>query len=186
MFNQPYNVARLELLVRLGLHPIQSLPILKRAIDRLSMGALLTPEDRFHLDAIVKKMLRLLLDDDVNFQRTRNIVTLKRATMREENTDLSEVTTSADLKAMPEGMLDSLANSVKSKEAAGGRISDEDKKMASRARAELRRRRDAISIREKYDLCLNQVLEEYEISALSDLPLEKGKEFFNRVEELYK
>ena len=95
--------------------------------------------------------------------------------------------TDETLKKMPQGMLDTLATNAKSKERAGGKLSPEDKRMASRAKAELRRRRDnAKGMKESYENAFLSTMKEYGITNIADLPTENVKEFFNKVEQLYK
>ena len=92
-------------------------------------------------------------------------------------------------------MLTTLANSIRTKMRAGGTISITDKRIASRAKAELRRRRDNIfhKMREETEfvpavsyedvfkhLCIESGIT---FNALSE---EEKKEFLLRVDEVYK
>jgi hypothetical protein len=181
--DESFNLPKLELLVRLGLMPLQSLPILRRALYRIQAGTMLTPDDRQVISLLLNKLMNMSFDDSAIFQRMRTIVTQTRNTAMESN-----VTEKADatLKRMPEGMLDTLATNVKSKERAGGKLSPEDKRVASRAKAELRRRRDnAKGMRESYENAFLSTMKEYGITNIADLPKENVKEFFNKVEHLY-
>jgi hypothetical protein len=178
-----FNLPKLELLVRLGLMPLQSLPVLRRAISRIESGTMLTPDDRQVIALLLNKLMNMSLDDSAIFQRLRTLVTQTRNTAME-----SVVNEKSDetLKRMPEGMLDTLATNVKSKERAGGKLSPEDKRVASRAKAELRRRRDnAKGMRESYENAFLAVMQEYSITNIADLPQEHVKDFFNKVEYLY-
>lgn len=64
-----------------------------------------------------------------------------------EGAILAEDKRREEFKRMPEGMLNNIASNVYSKLRAGGKISPEEKKLASKAKAELRRRRDNAGIR---------------------------------------
>ncbi len=178
-----FDLSKLELLVRLGLMPLQTLPILRRALYRIQSGTMLTPDDRMVIATLLNKLMSMSFDDSAIFQRMRTIVTQTRNPAME-----SIVTEKSDetLKRMPEGMLSTLATNVKSKERAGGKLSPEDKRVASRAKAELRRRRDnAKGMRESYENAFLSTMKEYGITNIADLPKENVKEFFNKVEHLY-
>ena len=219
---------KLELLIRLGLMPINLLPIVRRALLRIKTGIMLTPEDRYVLGILIDRVLDFCLDDPTTYQRFRTYVATRRsmpnAYMHESAnpmkkamekltpemlTNLSRSILSKfgkgtplrksdlilanrakaykmvkhkmkrkvkgrnvavqpsfkkkikeevvyrlredrrreELKGMPEGMLNNIANNINSKLRAGGKISPEEKKLASRAKAELRRRRDNAGIR---------------------------------------
>jgi hypothetical protein len=176
-----FNLPKLELLVRLGLMPLQSLPILRRALYRIQSGTMLTPDDRQVISILLNKLMNMSFDDSAIFQRMRTIVTQTRNTAMESNvSEKADVT----LKRMPEGMLDTLATNVKSKERAGGKLSPEDKRVASRAKAELRRRRDN-AMKESYENAFLSTMKDYGITNIADLPKENVKEFFTKVEHLY-
>jgi len=176
-----FNLPKLELLVRLGLMPLHSLPILRRALYRIQSGTMLTPDDRQVISILLNKLMNMSFDDSAIFQRMRTIVTQTRNTAMESNvSEKADVT----LKRMPEGMLDTLATNVKSKERAGGKLSPEDKRVASRAKAELRRRRDN-AMKESYENAFLSTMKDYGITNIADLPKENVKEFFTKVEHLY-
>jgi len=182
--NEGLNIPKLELLVRLGLMPLQTLPILRRALDRVQGGVMLTPDDRQVLSMLLNKLMGITFDDSAIFQRMRTIVTQTRNPAMESNVNEK---TDETLKKMPQGMLDTLATNAKSKERAGGKLSPEDKRMATRAKAELRRRRDnAKGMKESYENAFLSTMKEYGITNIADLPTENVKEFFNKVEQLYK
>jgi hypothetical protein len=182
--NEAFNLPKLELLVRLGLMPLQSLPILRRAISRVQSGTMLTPDDRQVIALLLDKLMNMSFNDSAIFQRMRTIVTQTRNSAM-KSTPVAE---KADptLKRMPEGMLDTLATNVQSKKRSGGKLSPEDKRVASRAKAELRRRRDnRNSMRESYENAFLSVMQEYNITNIAELSQENAKEFFNKVEHLY-
>jgi hypothetical protein len=189
---EDFNLPKLELLVRLGLMPLQMLPYLRRALSRLQSGIMLSPDDRKVLFQLVDKMLSLSLNDPAVFQRIRTQVTHHQVPTM-ENTDINEA--EIDLKRAPEGMLTTLANSLRTKMRAGGVISITDKRIASRAKAELRRRRDNMfhKMREEtevvsivsYEDVFKQLCIETDIvfNALSE---EEKKQFLFQVDEIYK
>ena len=180
--NEAMTIPQLELLVRLGLLPLQRLPIMRRALSRLYSGVMLTPQDRETLSLLLTKFMDMTMNDPVIFSRLRTQVTQKETTMK----PAMEAINKDQLKKMPEGMLNTLAANVKSKLRAGGKISPEDKRQASRAKAELRRRRDnAKDMRESYEKAFLEVLGTYGVTNVSELPNENVKEFFNKVEQLY-
>jgi hypothetical protein len=178
---ESFNLPKLELLVRLGLMPMQSLPILRRALYRIQTGTMLTPDDRQVISILLNKLMNMSFDDSAIFQRMRTIVTQTRNTVMEPNVNEKADET---LKRMPQGMLDTLATNVQSKLRAGGKLSPEDKRVASRAKAELRRRRDN-SVKENYEHAFLSTMKEYGITNIADLPTENVKDFFNKVEHLY-
>lgn len=182
--DENFSLPKLELLVRLGMMPLQSLPILRRAISRIQSGTMLTPDDRTVIATLLNKLMNMSFDDSAIFQRMRTIVTQTRTPAME-----SIVTEKSDetLKRMPEGMLDTLANNARSKERAGGKLSPSDKRVASSAKTELRRRRDnANGMRENYENAFLSVMKHYGIVNITDLPQQHTKEFFNKVDQLYK
>ena len=136
--NETYSVAKMEQLVRLGLLPLKILPVLKRALKRLGSGSMLNPEDRHALAMLVDKILYLSLDDSATFNRMRTAVTQHRITQMEQQIHERD----DELKRTPEGMLDTITRNVKAKVASGGKLSIIDKRTASAAKSELRRRRD--------------------------------------------
>lgn len=184
---ESFDKAKLEQLVRLGLLPIKILPVLKRALTRLEKGIMLNPEDRHALSLLTDKILKLTLDDSAVFQRLRIATTKNRMTKME-----SKIQEGEELKRTPEGMLDTITRNIRAKKAAGGKISILDKRMASQAKSELRRRRDVRKKaamrkqqKENYEQAFNAILNSYEITNIASLSNEQIKEFFNKVELLY-
>jgi hypothetical protein len=173
------NLPKLELLVRLGLMPLRLLPILRRALSRVEAGSMLTPEDRRVIAMFLDKIMNITLDDPSIFQRMRTLITQKRNFSMKNNVTEADIT----LKRMPVGMLSTLATNVKSKERSGGKLSPEDKRVASRAKAELRRRRH--NMRENYENAFLLTMQEYGISNIAELPSEHVKDFFNKVDQIY-
>lgn len=177
---EAFNMSKLELLVRLGLMPLQSLPILRRALGRIQSGTMLTPDDRQVISILLNKIMKMSFEDSAIFQRMRTIVTQTRTpTMAKKVYERVD----ANLKLTPGGMLATMATNVQSKIRAGGKISPEEKRLASRAKSELRRRRD--NMRENYENAFLSAMTEYGITNIADLPSENVKDFFNKVDQLY-
>ncbi len=185
---------QIETLVRLGLMPVQYLPFLQMALNGIGSDAFLPLNQRRVFYDFVKKLMNLTLNDEMMYRLLRQRVAM---TKFEEFNPISEE--DIDLKRTPEGMLDSMSSSLKSKKRAGGRVSKAEKRLASRAKTELRRRRDnkkgredyksmkeSVIMTESYEKAFVEVLATYNVSSVADLPKENVKEFFNKVEQLYK
>ncbi len=202
--------SKLEDLVRVGLIPVQELPILRRALRYVEQGTFLPANERKVFYKLVRKyMSTTLLDPTINRLIRQRIMTnpmrediqaaiaeaksaLKKTKKKVSATDMLESlyqTEDVDLKKAPEGMLMSYANSVKTKLRAGGKPSVTDKQLASKAKSELRRRRnvqakrmmgESVSYAEKMQLAM----EKFGISQLSDLSQENTKEFFNFIDNI--
>lgn len=182
---------QIETLVRLGLMPVQYLPFLQMALNGVGSDAFLPLNQRRVFYDFVQKLMNLTLNDEMMYRLLRQRVAM---TKFEEFNPISEE--DIDLKRTPEGMLDQLASSTKSKKKAGGHSSAAEKRLASRAKAELRRRRDNKKGRDEYksmkesnaayEKAFVDALTSYNVSSLSELPNDNVKEFFNKVEQLYK
>lgn len=87
-----------------------------------------------------------------------------------------------ELQKAPEGMLMNFANIVKSKVRAGGKPTDGDKKLASKAKNELRRRRNVASKRmaESVDYAerITLLLQQHNVSSIDELTQEQQAAFF--------
>lgn len=93
-----------------------------------------------------------------------------------------------ELQKAPEGMLMSFAKIVKSKIRAGGKPTDGDKKLASRAKAELRRRRNVASKRmvesadpAEYSERIKALMQEFNVSSVDEMTEEQKAEFFSAI-----
>jgi hypothetical protein len=185
---------QIETLVRLGLMPVQYLPFLHMALQGIDTDAFLPLNQRRVFYDFVKKLMNLSFNDEMMYRLLRQRVAM---TKFEEFNPIAEE--EIDLKRTPEGMLDSLASSAKGKKKAGGHISAAEKRLATRAKAELRRRRDnkkgreeykkaneSVVMTESYEKAFNETLKTYNVTNIADLPTENVKEFFNKVEQLYK
>jgi hypothetical protein len=182
ILNEAINVPKIEFLARLGLLPLNVLPYLRKTLDRIESGTALTMDDRKIIKMLMNKLVSLTLDDSMSYQRLRLLVTQQRNNTM--NNPIKEDKRREDMKKMPEGMLDTLATNIRVKVRSGGKVSVEDKRMASRAKAELRRRRDNAK-KESYQHAFDAVLDTYGISSIAQLSEEQLKEFFNNVEALY-
>lgn len=178
------NVPRLEQLVRLGLLPLQTLPALRRALDRVQGGVMLTPEDRKVISILLDRLMGLSLNDTTTFQRLRVLSTQNRNTDMTNNL-VHEDRRREELKRMPQGMLDTLANNITIKLRSGGKATRAEKTMASRAKSELRRRREN-KMSETYEAIFNTILETYGVSSIANLSNDELQEFFIKVEHTYK
>ena len=185
---------QIETLVRLGLMPVQYLPFLQMALNGIGSDAFLPLNQRRVFYDFVQKLMNLTLNDEMMYRLLRQRVAM---TKFEEFNPISEE--DIDLKRTPEGMLDSMASSLKSKKRAGGHVSKAEQRLASRAKTELRRRRDnkkgredyksmkeSVIMTESYEKAFVEVLATYNVTSVADLPKENVKEFFNKVEQLYK
>jgi hypothetical protein len=182
---------QIETLVRLGLMPVQYLPFLQMALNGIGSDAFLPLNQRRVFYDFVQKLMNLTLNDEMMYRLLRQRVAM---TKFEEFNPISEE--EIDLKRTPDGMLDQLASATKSKKKAGGHTSAAEKRLSSRAKAELRRRRDNKKGREEYksmkesnngayEHAFLTVLASYNVTKISELPQENVKEFFNKVEQLY-
>jgi hypothetical protein len=183
---------QIETLVRLGMMPVQYLPFVRMGLRGIETDSFLPVNQRHHLYNFIQKFMDIVLNDEMMYRLLRQRVAM---TKFEEFNPISEE--DMDLKRTPEGMLDQLASSSKSKKKAGGRVAKGENRLASRAKAELRRRRDNKKGREEYKQAQEStngayehafltVLASYNVSNITELPQENVKEFFNKVEHLYK
>jgi hypothetical protein len=182
-----FRKSQIETLVRTGLMPVQYLPWLERALEQIKQDAFLPLNHRKIFYDFVEKLMDLAFNDPMIYRLLRQRVGMGKY----EQVSEEEI----DLKRTPEGMLDQLASSSKGKKKAGGHVSTSEKRLASKAKAELRRRRDnkkgreetkKQSMHESYEKAFLDTLKSYNVNSISDLPTENVKEFFNKVEQLYK
>jgi hypothetical protein len=180
---------QIETLVRLGLMPVQLLPFLQKAMAGTQGDAFLPLNQRKVYYLFMNRLLDLVFNDELMYRLLRQRTAMKKF---DDFNPISEE--EMDLKRTPEGMLDTMARAAKNKERAGGKSSPAEKRLASRAKAELRRRRDNLKGRmeesvvmtnESYEKAFLEALKSYEVSSVAELPKESVKEFFNKVEQLY-
>jgi len=202
--------SKLEDLVRVGLIPVPELPILRRALRYVEQGMFLPANERKVFYKLVRKyMSTSLLDPTINRLIRNRIMAnpmrediqtaiaeakaeLKKAKKKISAKGMLESlyqTEDIDLKKAPEGMLMSYANSVKTKLRAGGKPSVTDKELSSKAKNELRRRRNVQSKRMMgesmtYASKMQLAMEKFGIAQLSELPQEHTKDFFNFIDNI--
>jgi flagellar hook-basal body complex protein FliE len=87
-----------------------------------------------------------------------------------------------NFRSMSDAGLQQLATTVFKKRRAGGRPTPDDQKIASRAKAELRRRRN-VKV-ESYDVSLASALTHFGIASVAEIPDEHTVEFFQYVDSL--
>lgn len=170
---------KIEELVRMGLMPVHLLPWLKRSIQHMEQDAFLPLVERKILYSFIRTMMSHMLDDPLIYRLVRQRTAMKKF---EEFEPISEE--GLDLKKAPEGSLVGMANSVARKKRAGGKVTPADRSMASRAKAELRRRRDNMN-KEDYEKAFNTVLNSYNVTNIANLSQEDVKDFLNKVEEIF-
>ena len=66
-----YDKKRLDTLIRQGMMPAKSLPILHRALDKLKKGTNLTPYEREGISKLMDKVMGFQFGDDVTYNRAR-------------------------------------------------------------------------------------------------------------------
>jgi hypothetical protein len=98
-----------------------------------------------------------------------------------ESFDPSNLTEDVDLRKMPEGMLVTLSKMVHNKKRAGGKPTETDRKMVTRAKAEIRRRRLLAmrgAVREDTAVsdAIASLLEKYAVASVSELSEEQTAE----------
>lgn len=106
-----------------------------------------------------------------------------RKMLRKESAE--HVVEDVEMKKAPEGMLITFSKIVKTKLHAGGKPTEGDRKLASKAKSELRRRRNVASKRmaesTEHKVKLETLMAEYGIQAIEDLPDDKKAEFFSQL-----
>ena len=80
-----YDRKRLDTLVRQGMMPAKSLPILHRALDKLKAGQTLTPYEREGISKLMDKVMSFSMGDDITYNRQR-LHTQKTRYQTEEHT----------------------------------------------------------------------------------------------------
>ena len=66
-----YDKKRLDTLIRQGMMPAKSLPILHRALDKLKGGQTLTPYEREGISKLMDKVMGFQFGDDITYNRAR-------------------------------------------------------------------------------------------------------------------
>ena len=199
------RIKKIEELVRLGLMPIERLALLKKAVENMEKDMFLPVVQRKLFYDFVERLLDLALSDQtinrlikIRVQRMKyeqteqdNLSNIQEITMKPAKNILkSFYAEDIELKKAPEGMLMTYANLVKQKIRAGGKPSDGDKRLATLAKNELRRRRNVMSKRMSegldYDEKVRNAMKKFGINSLKDLPDDKKKEFFTYLDSIHK
>lgn len=179
------RLRKIEELVRMGLMPVENLPLLKRAFTSMEQNAFMPHAHRKIFYDFIGELMDLTLNDT-----TINRL-LKQRVAATKNEEVEHVGEEVELSKAPEGMLMTFANLVKSKVRAGGKPTDGDKKLASKAKNELRRRRNVMSKRMQeeaggdYKEKMMKAMDKFGIKSLKDLPTDKKKEFFNYLDSIH-
>jgi hypothetical protein len=177
---------QIEELIRRGMMPLQSVALTLQANRHVDSGAFLPAIERKVFYPFITKLMDIVFNDPVMFRLLRQRV----GTMKNEQMN-SVSESELDLKNTPEGMLDTIAGNVKSKLRGGGKISISDKRIASRAKSELRRRRDNRFHKMKnesvsYEVIFAQVVEASGLGSFTDLSGEQQKVILTNVDKIYK
>lgn len=101
-----------------------------------------------------------------------------------ETIDVDAIFEAIELRKASDGILQQFANIIHSKRRAGGRPTDEDKKLATRAKAELRRRRNMSNSMDEsvdYSERLSELMTQYGITSLDELDEAQKTEFFSEL-----
>jgi hypothetical protein len=196
------RIKKIEELVRLGLLPIERLALLKRAVVNMEKDIYLPVEQRKIFYDFIERLLDLSLSD----QTINRLIRMKVQRMKYEQLEtphqiIEEPTMPAknvlkafyaediEMKKSPEGMLMTYANLVKQKIRAGGKPSDADKRLATMAKNELRRRRNVMSKRmseeTEYETKVRGAMKKFGINNLKELPQDKKKEFFTYLDSIH-
>lgn len=175
------DMNKVEELVRMGLMPVQNIPWLAQAMRHMQTDAYLPLVERRVLYEFVRRIFSHVFNDPLIYRLIRQRTAMNKY---EEFEPVNEAQ-GPDLKKTPEGMLVSLATQAERKKRAGGKVSDIDKKMASKAKTELRRRRDVAMKKESYETAFNKALENYNITSIAELSDHDIKDFLNTVDEIF-
>lgn len=217
MKQEPINevfdrLKKVEELVRFGLLPIEHLSILKRALSRMQQGMFIPFDERKIFYGFISRLIDLALSDTtINRLIKQRAMSTKfeeksipdaleqvKAELAEKNMKKTAKNMlqylykkeDLDLKKTPEGMLDTLASVVKHKVSAGGKVSPEEKRLSSKAKSELRRRRNVAKKRRMsesnitYAQKMQLGMEKFGINNLAELPQEQVKEFFTFIDNI--
>jgi len=205
------NMKQVEELLRMGLMPVENIPWIAKGLAHMERDAFLPLVERRITYDFLRRILALVFEDQLMYRLVRQKIAMQKYRYEEKNpcwkgyrqlgtkmkngkevpncVPISEAMKAkskpgVDLKKTPEGMLSTLAGAAERKAKAGGKVSPDEKKLASRAKTELRRRRDNLN-KEDYEKAFAIALQEYNIDNVSELSKEDAKEFLNKVEEIF-
>lgn len=172
--NEGINVlGKIEVLVRMGLMPINTLPLLKQAFVNMEKDVFLPVNQRTVFYDFVTALMNLALSDET----INRLLKQKTAMNRYDN-----IKEGVDLKKTPPGMLNTYATLVRRKLKNGLTPTKADRDMVARAKSELRRRRHMQRKRAMMKESLQNAMAHFNINSLQELPEDKVKDFFNYIE----
>lgn len=172
---------RLQQLVRSGLMPANTLPILRRAIAKVQGGYPLQGAERDVMATFINSMMFIVLGDDSIFNKAR-------VDVKEEAEQIDERDEGKPGKNFAK-IAAKAAKKYGSKEA-GNRVAGAIRK---KVLAKESRREEALAdiaaitqMNESYRTTFNAALTQYGVKSPAELDEEKRKEFFNFVDQNYK
>lgn len=178
---------RLDMLVRQGMMPAQNLPILKRAIARVQMGANLLPNERAVIKTFMDEMMYIVFGDDTVFQRA------KQHTQKNRYHTEEQIVEQLDEKLVDGVEIVDGEEDRQQAEKKGAKLGRKGKieKLKSFSKA-LRKEKERAGVSEEvakmnedYKARFEEALDKFGVSSIRDLPEDKKKEFFNMVDGIH-
>jgi len=175
---------RLDMLVRQGMMPAQNLPILKRAIARVQMGANLLPNERAVIKTFMDEMMYIVFGDDTVFQRA------KQHTQKNRYHTEEQIVEQLDEKLVDGVEIVDGEEDRQKAEKDGAKLGRKGKieKLKTFSKA-LRKEKERAGVSEEvakmnedYKAKFEEALKEFGVSSIRDLPEDKKKKFFNTVD----
>ena len=179
---------RLDMLVRQGMMPAQNLPILKRAIARVQMGANLLPNERAVIKTFMDEMMYIVFGDDTVFQRA------KQHTQKNRYHTEEQIVEQLDEKLVDGVEIVDGEEDRQKAEKQGAKLGRKNKieKLKNFSKA-LRKEKERAGVSEQvakmnedYKAKFEAALKKFGVSSIRDLPADKKKEFFNMVDGIHK
>ena len=179
---------RLDMLVRQGMMPAQNLPILKRAIARVQMGANLLPNERAVIKTFMDEMMYIVFGDDTVFQRA------KQHTQKNRYHTEEQIVEQLDEKLVDGVEIVDGEEDRQKAEKDGAKLGRKNKieKLKSFSKA-LRKEKERAGVSEEvakmnedYKAKFEAALKKFGVSSIRDLPADKKKQFFNMVDGIHK
>jgi hypothetical protein len=177
------RLSGVEELVRRGMMSIDRLPFLRSALVKTDQNMFLPFIERDVYYSFVRELLNTVFGDPTIKRLVLNRVAMRRY----ESFDPSSINEDVDLRKMPETMLSVLAKMVMNKKRAGGKPTEADRTMVTRAKAEIRRRRLLAmrgSMREEnnHQKIVEQALTKLGVNSVSELSTEQFTDFVAMVD----
>lgn len=179
---------RLDMLVRQGMMPAQNLPILKRAIARVQMGANLLPNERAVIKTFMDEMMYIVFGDDTVFQRA------KQHTQKNRYHTEEQIVEQLDEKLVDGVEIVDGEEDRQKAEKQGAKLGRKSKieKLKNFSKA-LRKEKERAGVSEEvakmnedYKAKFEAALKKFGVSSIRDLPADKKKQFFNMVDGIHK